>query len=90
VNTPANRPDCREALRDLMSDALLRGDPEAMHELIVRVLRRVHQTARDLNSPSDARVILEVAHSFADELATTNPQFDRIGFIEAATDGATP
>lgn len=90
MNISTNHPDCREAMRDLMSDALLRGDPQATHELIVRVLRRLEQTARDLNTPSDARVILQVAHSFADELATTNPQFDRIGFIKAATDGATP
>lgn len=34
---------------------------------------------------------LEVAQLFAEEPATTNPQFDRIAFIEAATDdGATP
>ena len=90
MNTSANRPDCREALRDLMGDALLRGDLEAIDELIARVLRRAHQTAAHLNTPSDARMILHVAHSFADELATTNPQFDRVGFVRAATDGHTP
>jgi hypothetical protein len=87
LNTSANHPNCREALRDLMGEALLR---EAIDELIARVLRRAHQTAADLNTPGDARMILHVAHSFADELATTNPQFDRVGFVRAATDGHTP
>jgi hypothetical protein len=87
INSSTNRPDCREALRDLMGEALLR---EAIDELIARVLRRAHQTAAHLNTPSDARMILHVAHSFADELATTNPQFDRVGFVRAATDGHTP
>ena len=90
MTTPANRPDCREALRDLMSDALLRGDPEAMHELILRVLRRLHEAADALDDPSDARVIFDVAHAFAEELAAANPQFDRIGFIKAATNGVAP
>ena len=89
MNTSTNHPDCREALRDLMGDALLRGDPKAMDELIARVLRRAHQTAEHLKTPSDARVILQVVHSFAEELATTNPQFDRVGFVRAATDGDT-
>jgi hypothetical protein len=32
---------------------------------------------------------IHVAHSFADELARTNPQFDRFGFVSAAADGRT-
>jgi hypothetical protein len=55
VNTATNHPDRRDALRDLMGDALLRKDPEAMDELIARVLRRARQTPEDLNTPSDAR-----------------------------------
>jgi hypothetical protein len=98
VKTSTNHPDSREALRDLMGDALLRalrdvmgdaplrGEPEATDEFIARVLRRAHQTAEHLNTPDDARVILHLAHAFADELATTNPQFDRVGFVKAATD----
>ena len=86
LNPSTNHRDCREALRDLMDEALLR---EALDELIARVLRRAHQTAAHLNTPSDARMILHVAHSFADELATTNPQFDRVGFVRAATYGHT-
>jgi hypothetical protein len=43
--------------------------------------------AEDLDTPIEARAILHVAHSFADELATTNPRFDRLRFIRAATEG---
>jgi hypothetical protein len=86
MNASTNHPDCREALRDLMGDTMLRADLEALHEVIVRVLHQVHQTAKELDTPNDARVILHVAHSFADELATTNPQFDRLAFVRAATD----
>ena len=89
MNGSANHLRCREALRDVMGDGLVRGRPEATDELIARVLRRTHQTAEHLNTPSGARVVLLVAHSFADELAMTNPRFDRVGFVRSATDGDT-
>jgi hypothetical protein len=60
---------------------------EPIDELIARVLRRVHRAAEDLNMPGDARVILHVARSFADELAATNPEFDRLEFVRSVTDG---
>jgi hypothetical protein len=63
------------------------SEPQAIDEVIVRVLRRAHQTAEDGQTPSDARVILHMAHSFADELSRTNPEFYRGGFIKAATNG---
>ena len=56
-----------------------------VEQLIARVLHRAHRRAEELDAPGEARAILEVAHSFADELATTNPRFDRLRFIEAAT-----
>ena len=55
-------------------------------ELIALVLRRAHRTAEALNASNEARAILHLTHSFADELAITNPQFDRLRFIRAATD----
>jgi hypothetical protein len=54
-------------------------------ELVARVLRRAHQDAEAVNAPSEARAILEVAHSFADELAAADPDFDRLEFISRAT-----
>jgi hypothetical protein len=63
------------------------SEPEAIDKVIVRVLRSAHQTAEDGPTPGDARVILHMSHAFADELATSNPDFDRAGFIKAATNG---
>jgi hypothetical protein len=53
--------------------------------LIARVLRRAHGTAAALDAPNEERAILQLAHSFADELATANPRFDRLRFIRTAT-----
>jgi hypothetical protein len=68
-----------------IDDALVQGDPIAVEQLITDVLCRAHRTAEALNAPDEARVILRVAHSFADELAATDPLFDRVRFIDAAT-----
>jgi predicted nucleic acid-binding protein len=59
---------------------------ETVDELIARVLRRAHHTMEALDRPNDARTILHVAESFADELATLDPRFDRLQFIEDATE----
>ena len=68
-----------------MSYAQVGGDPEAVEQLIAHVLRRTHQMAAALDAPHERRAILRVAHSFADELATANPRFDRLAFIKDAT-----
>jgi len=50
------------------------------------VLVRAHRAADGPQRPGhEARVILEVARSFADAPAATNPRVDRLRFIEAAT-----
>jgi hypothetical protein len=54
-------------------------------ELIARVLCRAHRTAEALDEPNEARAILHLAQSFADELTTANPRFDRLRFIRDAT-----
>lgn len=59
-------------------------DPTVAGALIAYVLRRAHETALN-SSPDEARAILHVARSFADELAMKNPEFDRLGFIKAST-----
>ena len=56
--------------------------PEAAEQLIARVLRRAHRSMDALTMPGEARAILHVAHSFADELATLDPSFDRLQFIK--------
>ena len=64
------------------------ADPDDLarvEQLIARVLVQAHRAAEARNAPHEARVILQVACSFADALAATNPRFDRLRFIEAAT-----
>ena len=68
-----------------VDDIPVRWDPMAIEHLIARVLGRAHQAAEARDAPDEARAILHVAHSFADELAAMNPRFDRMGFIHAAT-----
>jgi hypothetical protein len=50
------------------------------------VLRRAHQSAEARNAANEARAILGVAHLFADELIASDPGFDRLGFVTAATE----
>jgi hypothetical protein len=57
---------------------------ETVDQLIARVLRQAHGTMDALGAPGEARAILHVAHSFADELATLEPEFDRLQFIKDA------
>jgi hypothetical protein len=61
------------------------GEPVAVDRYIADLLRRAHQTAEAVHGPDEARAILHVAQLFAEELAKTEPQFDRGEFIEAIT-----
>jgi hypothetical protein len=53
---------------------------------VARVLGRAHHAACVREAPEEARVILVLAHLFADELAKSDLPFDRVQFIEAALD----
>jgi hypothetical protein len=64
----------------------LEMDSEPVDHFIARVLSRAHRMMEDLNAPNEARAILHVAHSFADELATLDPRFDRLQFIKDVTE----
>jgi hypothetical protein len=57
-----------------MNHALAEGRPESVDHFVARVLRRAHQTAEAHGSPSEA-------------LSATDPDFDRVGFVAAATEG---
>jgi hypothetical protein len=59
---------------------------EAVDQLIARVLNRAHGSMEALDMPNEARAILHVAHSFADELAALDPGFDRVQFIRDVTE----
>ena len=55
-------------------------------QFIAHVLGEAHRTAMSQDAPNEARSILELAHSFADEMSEGDPQFDRLRFIQAATE----
>jgi hypothetical protein len=59
---------------------------EPVDELIARVLRQAHSATEARVAPGEARAILHVAHSFADELSALDPGFDRMEFIKAVTE----
>jgi hypothetical protein len=69
-----------------MDHALVEGDSEAVDQFVARVLRRAHQSAEARNAVNEARAILGVAHLFADELIASDPGFDCLGFVTAATE----
>jgi hypothetical protein len=61
------------------------GKSLVVEEFIAHVLRRAHHAALASDAPDKARTVLGVAHLFADELADIVRRFDRLRFIEAAT-----
>jgi hypothetical protein len=69
-----------------MTATRLEMDAEAVEQLIARVLRRAHRRMEALNAPTEARAVLHVAHSFADEMSTLDASFDRLQFIKDATE----
>ena len=87
MNASLASADNRSVVGRYMNHALLEGDAEAVDQFVARVLRRAHQSAEARNAPSEARAILDVAHLFADELIASQPGFDRLGFVGAATEG---
>jgi hypothetical protein len=72
-----------------MTVATLQRSPEAVDRLIARVLRRAHASSEALSAPGEARTILQLAHSFADELAIADPSFDRLQFVKEVTGDET-
>ena len=50
------------------------------------VLGRAHRTAQAADAPDEERVILNVAHEFANELAAARADFDRSRFIREVTE----
>jgi hypothetical protein len=64
----------------------LERDAETVDQLIARVLNRARGMMEAQDAPAEARAVLHVAHSFADELATRDPRFDRLQFIKDATE----
>jgi hypothetical protein len=87
MNASTVSPDSGSVGARYTNHVLVEGAEEAVDQFVARVLRRAHESAEARNAPNEARAILEVAHLFADELIATQPEFDRFGFVEAATEG---
>jgi hypothetical protein len=86
MNPTAISPDRRNVVGRHMDLALVEGDPEPVDQFVARVLCRAHQSAEARNAANEARAILGLAHLFADELTASQPGFDRLGFVTAATE----
>jgi hypothetical protein len=61
VNTLTSPADNGRVAGRHMNDALLEREPEAVDQLIARVLRQAHTTADTLDEPNQARAILHLA-----------------------------
>jgi hypothetical protein len=77
--------ECIETTRRFANALLVEGEPLGIDEFVARVLGRAHQAAYAHAAPDEARVILDLAHLFADELAKADLRFDRLRLIHAAT-----
>jgi hypothetical protein len=55
---------------------------------IAGVLGRAHRAALVRGEPGEARAILDIAHSFAAELAADDSGFDRMAFLDAVMEPA--
>jgi hypothetical protein len=86
VKPPAASPEVidRSAERDLVEVGI-----ETVERFIARVLRRAHLAALAVGEPDQARAILTVAHSFADELTRADARFDRLAFVAAVMEGVS-
>jgi hypothetical protein len=83
VKPPAASPEVmdRSAEHDLAELGI-----DTAERFIARVLRRAYLAAVAVGEPDQARAILDVAQSFADELASADAGFDRLAFVAAVTE----
>jgi hypothetical protein len=72
----------RYAKQELVESGLVKE----VERFVARILREKHQAALAAGAPDGARTILEVAQWFADDMASTDPGFDRMAFITAVTE----
>ena len=70
------------------SISIIESEGVAVEEFVARVLAHAYRATVANNAPNDTRGVLYVTHCFAEELATTNPRFDRLRFVSAATNSS--
>lgn len=76
----------RVSAREQLVELGLINDVE---RFVARILRDKHREALAAGTPDGARVILEVAQWFADDLLETDPRFDRNAFIHSILENAS-
>ena len=69
----------------LMNHATDQLELQEADRFIANILRRAHTTAETHDNPDEARAIFRVAVEFALEMESRRSDFDRLGFIKAAT-----
>lgn len=79
MNPPIESPERGRSAEHDLADL----DIQYVELRIAQLLGRLHQAALTAGEPDKARGILNVAHSFADELAKDDQGFDRPAFLEA-------
>jgi small nuclear ribonucleoprotein (snRNP)-like protein len=83
-----DEPVSSEVTVHLANEVLVGGELLALDDFVAGVLHRAYETVETLRSPGEHRTILRIAHLFADRLAATHLPFDRLHFIEAATEAS--
>jgi hypothetical protein len=81
--------DSAEVVARSANQDLGERDIKVVEQRIAQVLGRVHQSALAAGTPGEARAILNVAQTFADELAAADSGFDRMAFLEAVMEDAS-
>lgn len=85
----AGEPVSSEVTVHFANEVLVGGERLALDDFVAGVLHRACETVEPLRSPGEHRTILRIAHLFAERLAATHLPFDRLRFIDAATEGSS-
>lgn len=83
-----DEPASSEVPVHLANEVLVSGELLALDDFVAGVLHRACETVEPLRSPGEHRTILRIAHLFANRLAATHLPFDRLHFIDAATEAS--
>jgi hypothetical protein len=86
VNPDAANTELVNRRRAARAQLVETGLVKDVENFVARMLRDKHQTSLADGNPDGARMVLEVAQWFADDLAETDPGFDRMAFISKIVD----
>ncbi|HEX6715408.1 MAG TPA: hypothetical protein VF066_18595 [Thermoleophilaceae bacterium] len=81
MNPDAENPELINRRRAARAQLVETGLVKDVENFVARMLRDKHHTALAAGNPDGARMVLEVAQWFADDLEETDPRFDRAAFV---------